>query len=67
MTASHWQTLRAVCRWTGIAIGALLIVMEILDAWLTPKVDWLWFGAAILLIWICRPRKRVATDDNSKV
>lgn len=30
---------------------------------LTPRVDWLWFGAAILLIWICRPRKRATIDE----
>lgn len=58
MSASLWQTLLAIYRWTGIAIGIFLLVMECFDAMLTPRPDWFWFGASILLIWLCRPQKK---------
>jgi hypothetical protein len=46
----------------GTAIGIWLLVMECFDALVTPKPDWLWFGAAALLIWLCRPRKEAPLD-----
>lgn len=58
MSVSRWQTLLAIYRWTGIAIGIFLLVMDGFDAMLTPRPDWFWFGAGILLIWLCRPRKK---------
>ena len=48
MSAFRWQRLLRLYRWVGIAIGIWLLVMECFDALVTPKPDWLWFGAAHL-------------------
>jgi len=64
MSAFRWQSLLRIYRWVGIAIGIWLLVMECFDALVTPKPDWLWFGAAALLIWLCRPRKEAPRDIN---
>lgn len=58
MIPLHWQTLCKAYRRTGIAIGIFLIAMECFDAMVTPKPDWFWFGAGLLLMWLCRPRAR---------
>lgn len=60
MTVSRWQRARPILRGIGVAIGILLFLMECFDALVTPRPDWLWFGAAILLIWLCRPFRSVA-------
>lgn len=57
MTASRWNGLRRIYRWSGMTIGIFLILVECLDAMVTPRPDWLWFVAALWLIFLCRPRK----------
>jgi len=60
MNGSHWQRLLRLYRRAGMAIGIFLLMMEFFDAMLTPRPDWLWFAAAGLLMFLCRPRAPVA-------
>ncbi|MBW8842472.1 MAG: hypothetical protein JF608_11830 [Sphingomonadales bacterium] len=48
-----------ILRWIGVAIGAALLTLECFDAIVTPRPDWFWLGAGALLIFLCRPRKRL--------
>ncbi|WP_442679770.1 hypothetical protein ACSBM8_00765 [Sphingomonas sp. ASY06-1R] len=52
-----WLT---ILRWIAFSIGALLLVVEIYDALVTPGPDWFWFAVALLQMWVCRPRKMAA-------
>jgi hypothetical protein len=52
-----WMT---ILRWIAFATGALLLVIELYDALVTPAPDWFWFAVALLQMWVCRPRKRTA-------
>lgn len=58
MTPERRHGLRRAYRASGIAIAICLIAIECFDAMVTPRPDWLWFGAAIGLLILCRPRKR---------
>lgn len=65
MNPQRWQSLLGILRWIGVAIGAFLFVMEIFDALVTPRIDWVWFGLAAALIYLCRPRKRPEIQTRS--
>ena len=52
-----WAKILTILRWIGLAIGVALLAIECFDALVTPAVDWLWFAAGALLIFLCRPRR----------
>ncbi len=64
MTALRWQKAQRILRYVGIGIGIFLIAIEGFDAIVTPQPDWFWFGAGLVLIWLCRPRAGVTETPS---
>ena len=58
MSPAVGQRAPAILRWAATIVGLMLILVECFDAMVTPRPDWIWFGAAALLMWLSRRSHR---------